>query len=227
MLTKGDDYPIHQTPEPIAYAGSDRNFYDRYFFNGYSPDGRDFYATVSRTFVADPVRDGDLVLEALLGLARPDETWLDIGAGAGRYALPLARRVRRVVAVDPSGSMLEALREGMAAHGIANIGTVEGRWPPDDALRAALGPDPLADAAAGIVEHVNRDHAAALVACARHFAGEPAEEARMVAVDRLGFKPRFRGGRRRASVRIAFPREVTTAADARAALIELLREARA
>ena len=34
MLTRGDDYPIHQTPEPIAYAGSDRNFYDRYFFNG-------------------------------------------------------------------------------------------------------------------------------------------------------------------------------------------------
>ena len=39
MLTKGDDFPIHQTPEPIAYSGSDRNFYDRYFFNGYSPDG--------------------------------------------------------------------------------------------------------------------------------------------------------------------------------------------
>ena len=36
-LSKGDDYPIHQTPEPVAYAGTDRNFYDRYFFNGYSP----------------------------------------------------------------------------------------------------------------------------------------------------------------------------------------------
>jgi CTP:molybdopterin cytidylyltransferase MocA/SAM-dependent methyltransferase len=120
-----------------------------------TPDGRDFYATVSRTFVADPARDGDLVLEALLGLARPDETWLDLGAGAGRYALPLARRVRRVVAVDPSGSMLGALREEMAAHGIANIGTVEGRWPPDGALRAALGPNPLADVA--LIAHVSYD----------------------------------------------------------------------
>ena len=36
MLTPFDDYPIHQTPEPVAYAGTDRNFYDRYFFNGYS-----------------------------------------------------------------------------------------------------------------------------------------------------------------------------------------------
>lgn len=44
MLTKADDYPIHQTPEPIAYSGTDRNFYDRYFFNGYPPDGEFFFA---------------------------------------------------------------------------------------------------------------------------------------------------------------------------------------
>ncbi len=44
MLTAGDEYPIHQTPEPIAYSGSDRNFYDRFFFNGYSLDGTKFFA---------------------------------------------------------------------------------------------------------------------------------------------------------------------------------------
>lgn len=44
MLTKGDDYPIHQRPEPVAWAGTDRNFYDRYFFNGYAPDGSGFFA---------------------------------------------------------------------------------------------------------------------------------------------------------------------------------------
>lgn len=44
MLTKGDDYPIHQRPEPIAYAGTDRNFYDRYFFNGYSKESEEFFA---------------------------------------------------------------------------------------------------------------------------------------------------------------------------------------
>jgi len=44
-LTRGDDYPIHQTAEPIAYSGTDRNFYDRYFFNGYHPKaGEDFFA---------------------------------------------------------------------------------------------------------------------------------------------------------------------------------------
>ncbi len=44
MLTKADDYPVHQRPEPIATAGTDRNFYDRYFFNGYTPDGEVFFA---------------------------------------------------------------------------------------------------------------------------------------------------------------------------------------
>lgn len=37
VLTRGDDYPIHQTVDPVAYAGTDRNFYDRFFFNGYAP----------------------------------------------------------------------------------------------------------------------------------------------------------------------------------------------
>ena len=43
MLNKFDDYPIHQTPEPLAQpASSERNQYDRTWFNGYSADG-DYY----------------------------------------------------------------------------------------------------------------------------------------------------------------------------------------
>jgi CTP:molybdopterin cytidylyltransferase MocA/SAM-dependent methyltransferase len=119
------------------------------------PDGADFYATIRRTFVADPAREDDPVLGALVARARPGETWLDIGAGAGRYALPIASRVREVIAVDPSPSMLAALRGGMATHGIRNIRTVAGRWPPDAELRAALGPDPVADVA--LIAHLGYD----------------------------------------------------------------------
>ena len=44
MLNKLDDYPIHQTPEPIAHpATSDRNVYDRTWYNGYAPDGSYFF----------------------------------------------------------------------------------------------------------------------------------------------------------------------------------------
>ena len=92
---------------------------------------------------------------------------------------------------------------------------------------AAARPDPLADVAAGILEHMNRDHADALVEYARHFAGERAEEATMVAVDRLGFKLRLRSGERLSSVRIAFPREVSSAAQSRDVLIAMLKDARA
>ena len=47
MLSRFDDYPIHQTPEPIAHAASsDRNVYDRYWFNGYAEDG-EFYFGVA------------------------------------------------------------------------------------------------------------------------------------------------------------------------------------
>jgi hypothetical protein len=66
MLTKGDDFPLHQTPEPVAYSGTDRNFYDRYFFNGYAPDGSGFFAVAFGIYphlnIADAhftyVRDG-------------------------------------------------------------------------------------------------------------------------------------------------------------------------
>jgi SAM-dependent methyltransferase len=127
------------------------------------PDATDFYAPVSSLFRADPRRTDEPVLEVLLALAEPGETWLDIGAGAGRYALPLALALGagdgdgngEVIAVDPSGGMLEALREGMAEHGIANIRPIEGRWPPSGDVAAALGPMPCADVA--FIAHVGYD----------------------------------------------------------------------
>lgn len=44
MLNKFDDFPIHQTPEPIAVPfTSDRNVYDRTWFNGYTADGSYYF----------------------------------------------------------------------------------------------------------------------------------------------------------------------------------------
>jgi hypothetical protein len=45
MITQGDEYPIHQTPEPVQQVfTSDRNFYDRFFFNGCFPEGEPYFA---------------------------------------------------------------------------------------------------------------------------------------------------------------------------------------
>ncbi len=44
MLNALDDYPIHQTPEPLAQlATTDRNAYDRTWFNGYSADASAYF----------------------------------------------------------------------------------------------------------------------------------------------------------------------------------------
>jgi SAM-dependent methyltransferase len=92
-------------------------------------DPSDFYAPLAQRFAQDPGRTDDPTLEVLRSLVTPGETWLDIGAGGGRYALPLARRGARVMAVDPSPAMLAVLRDGMERHAIRDIEMMEGRWP--------------------------------------------------------------------------------------------------
>lgn len=112
------------------------------------PDGKDFYAPVTGLFRADPHRMDEAVLEVLRGFVVPGETWLDIGAGAGRYALPLALIAERVIAVDPSKGMLDALSKGMTEHEIVNVDVIEGRWPDVD-------PRPTADVT--LIAHVGYD----------------------------------------------------------------------
>lgn len=88
-------------------------------------------------------------------------------------------------------------------------------------------PDPLVDAAADIIEHMNADHAEALRAIARHFAGLEAEEATMVSCDRLGFVVRARTAEGMKGARIRFPEEVRSREDARRVMVAMTRAARA
>jgi putative heme iron utilization protein len=95
---------------------------------------------------------------------------------------------------------------------------------------AAAEPDPLRPHVAGIVEHMNDDHADALVAYCRVFGGRAAtERAEMVGVDRYGFTMLAHddGAAERTAVRIPFGRSVDTPGAVRTAMIELLHETRA
>src|SRR5262245_56756414 len=74
---------------------------------------RDFYAAVASDFRADPRRTNEPALDVLRSLVEVGETWLDIGAGGGRYALPLALMARKVIAVEPSDGMRSVLQQGM------------------------------------------------------------------------------------------------------------------
>ena len=107
------------------------------------PDGTDFYAPVTGLFRADPTRTDEPVLVELLRSVQPGETWLDIGAGAGRYALPLARDLARSGgSVDGGRPVARACSTPCARppaeHAIANVRIVEGRWP-DVARRGRPG----------------------------------------------------------------------------------------
>ena len=95
------------------------------------------------------------------------------------------------------------------------------------AAYSAAEADPLAGAAAGIVAHMNDDHAEALVLVCRHQACRPeTAEATMIAVDRYGFDVVATSPAGRAAVRLGFPRAVTTTDEVRAAMVALVREAR-
>jgi heme iron utilization protein len=87
-------------------------------------------------------------------------------------------------------------------------------------------PDPLADAAAGILQHMNADHQDALILLARVFAATEAQEAVMTAVDRLGFHVRMKTEEGMKGARVAFLREVSTAAETRKVLVEMVQQAR-
>ncbi|MGH2476006.1 MAG: NTP transferase domain-containing protein [Candidatus Limnocylindrales bacterium] len=119
------------------------------------PDGADFYAPVTGLFRADPTRTDEPALAALLALVEPGETWLDIGAGAGRYALPIALALApsggRVIALDASAGMLDALLDVQSEHGITDVEVVETRWPPRDGELARFAAD------VALIAHVGYD----------------------------------------------------------------------
>lgn len=98
-------------------------------------------------------------------------------------------------------------------------------WVANTDYRAAE-PDPLVEHAAGIIEHMNTDHADALRHITRHFANLDAEEATILSVDRLGFTIRARTAEGMKSARIQFPEPVTSREQARKVLVAMTKEAR-
>jgi cyclopropane fatty-acyl-phospholipid synthase-like methyltransferase len=58
----------------------------------------------------------------------PESRVLDIGAGPGTLAIPLAKRVAHVTVVEPAEGMLSVLREKMAEEDVDNIEIVQKRW---------------------------------------------------------------------------------------------------
>lgn len=58
----------------------------------------------------------------------PHSHVLDIGAGPGVLAIPLAEKVEHVTAVEPSTAMMRVLQENLVRHGLSNVDSVQKRW---------------------------------------------------------------------------------------------------
>ena len=99
----------------------------------------DSWATAAQNFKDDPFRTDDADVEALRSRLIPGETLLDVGAGGGRLALPLALTCRAVAAVEPSPSMCAVFRETAAEFNIPNVSIIESDW-----LNAAAEPADVA-----------------------------------------------------------------------------------
>jgi putative heme iron utilization protein len=87
-------------------------------------------------------------------------------------------------------------------------------------------PDPLADTAGDIIQHMNSDHGEALILLARAFAGIESQEVTMTSVDRLGFHVRYKTQEGMRGARIAFLREVGSPLEARSVVVEMVAQAR-
>jgi len=154
----------------------------------------------------------------------------------------------RRIAADETGELTRAREAFLAVHPNAryyadfrdfafwklHVGAVRyiggyGRmsWVPTGEWHAAE-PDPLGSAAAGILAHMNADHADALVLYCNAFSkARDVSSASMTGIDRYGFEMSARTAEGPRPVRLAFPQPVSTAEDARAALIAMVTEARA
>jgi len=103
-----------------------------------------------------------------LEMMQPHPSWsvLDVGCGAGTLAVPLARSIASVTALDFSAVMLELLRQSCREEGLTNISTIHGSWE-DDWERLGVGSYDAVIASRSMVPHDLRDAVTKLNRAAR------------------------------------------------------------
>jgi SAM-dependent methyltransferase len=97
----------------------------------------DFYAGRAPQFQPGAMQSAELPY--LLSLAQPGDRLLDVGAGGGRFSVPLAAHFAAVAAVEPSPAMRETLTASAAEHGRTNITVHDMRWPAPDGAALPSG----------------------------------------------------------------------------------------
>lgn len=178
----------------------------------------------------------------------PRASLVVVGAGPPEDPLDAGRVTLAGVAREPEGAALDAARAAFTA-GTRHADRYTGfgdfafhvlevqrvRWvggpgrmaTVDPAAYAAARPDPVAPHARRAVDHLNEDHADALLDMARALAGHPdARAARCTGADRLGLDLEVDTPAGVQAARVAYAQPLQDAAGLRAATVELARRAR-
>ncbi len=114
--------------EPIDFASMYREHKATTDFKGKtSSDWDEKSADMAASVINSPYVDDFISRMKLTG----DEVVLDIGCGPGTLAVPLAKLVKEVIAIDFSAQMLEELRAYAAREGVTNIKTYHIGWEDD------------------------------------------------------------------------------------------------
>ena len=139
-----------------------------------------------------------------------------------------ARLKQRFLARHPDAALYAGFRDFRfyrvaveRAHLVAGFGKID--WLQASDLSPQAPPTDLVESEAGIVAHMNEDHAEALDLYAGKLLGLPGRGWRMTGIDGEGFDLRLRGQ----VARLSLPRPIVDAEGARKELIALLAKARA
>lgn len=131
-------HPTPQTYADIDWAKLRANALEK---KGWQKKGPDEWDKKARSFSNRNKSAGyvDLVLSHLP--LKTNFTVLDIGSGPGTLAIPMAKKVKMVTAIDFSRGMLDTLEEIAHDENVGNIQTVQCAWEDDWAEKGLLTHD--------------------------------------------------------------------------------------
>src|SRR5579875_96627 len=87
----------------------------------------DFWGARADVF-ARRIDTPDETLGVILEKIQPGDTVLDVGGGAGRYAIPIAERAKDVLVVEPSAGMGASLVQETERRHVGNVRWLESDW---------------------------------------------------------------------------------------------------
>jgi putative heme iron utilization protein len=179
-------------------------------------DPRASLAVVAPHGEADPLASPRITLAGVVETPVGEE--LEAARAAHVAAVPAAK-----FNIDYSDFTVWVLRV-QRVRWVGGYGRMDSARADDYAVASA---DPLAELAAGAVEHLNADHSPALREMAQVLGGYPdTESAVCTGVDRYGLDLKVDTPRGSAYTRVGFGRRLESAAELRAATVELARRAR-